>query len=177
MDQNDNMDLDGGPNLHQNYPVLLSAITDGYTTTIHGTLNSTPNTTFHLQLFSNSVPNPSGYGEGETWIDSVTVTTDNSGNVSFMLTVSPSVPESYWVTATATDPNGNTSEFCQAILSEMELVMDLSCELIAETVVLTWTEIPGAPGYWVYGASNDTWFAPDMSPPTYVNRLAAGNLP
>ena len=60
---NDPLDADTGPNNLQNYPVLTGATQ----TTVAGTLNSTPNTTFTLEFFSNTECDPSGYGEGETF--------------------------------------------------------------------------------------------------------------
>ncbi len=57
-----------GPNDLQNYPVLASADSLGNMTTITGTLNSTPNSTFTVQFFANQVPDPSGYGQGQTYL-------------------------------------------------------------------------------------------------------------
>ncbi len=49
---------------HQNFPELTSATSDDTQTTIEGTLNSTPNTTFRLEFFSNPSCDPSGFGQG-----------------------------------------------------------------------------------------------------------------
>jgi hypothetical protein len=68
--------------------------------------------------------------------------------------------------------NGEQDVYYGHIASGNEVAIDLSCELISGTVVLSWTGIPGALEYWIYGAASDTWFAPDLSPPTYDNRLA-----
>ena len=108
---NDPADGDTGPNNLQNFPVLTSAL--GGSATIEGTLNSTPNTQFTLEFFSNSACDPSGFGEGETFLGFTDVTTDGSGNASFTITLSTSVPAGQLITATATDPDGNTSEFSQ----------------------------------------------------------------
>ena len=108
---NDARDEDTGANNLQNFPVVTSAI--GGSTRIEGTLNSTPNTQFRLELFSNSACDPSGFGEGETFLGFTDVTTDGSGNASFTVTLSTSVAAGQSITATATDPDGNTSEFSQ----------------------------------------------------------------
>jgi hypothetical protein len=55
-----------GPNDLQNYPVLTSAVTSD-ASTITGTLNSTPNSTFRLEFFANAAGDPSSHGEGETY--------------------------------------------------------------------------------------------------------------
>jgi hypothetical protein len=83
-------------------------------TTAQGTLNSLPNTTFTLEFFSNNECDPSGFGEGETFLGATTVTTDGSGDASFSVTFAMSVGCNS-ITATATDPAGNTSEFSNCI--------------------------------------------------------------
>ncbi len=110
---NDAGDGDTGANNLQNFPVLTSA-TSG-STTIEGTLNSTPNTKFRLEFFSSTECDPSGYGEGETFLVFIDVTTDGSGNVTFTVTFPDTVPGGHFITATATDPNNNTSEFSQGV--------------------------------------------------------------
>jgi hypothetical protein len=85
-------------------------------TIIEGTLNSTPGTTFTVQLFSSPQANPSGFGEGKTFIGEKTdVVTDSSGNTSFSFTIASAIPAGEVVSATATDPSGNTSEFSEAV--------------------------------------------------------------
>lgn len=100
-----------GPNLLQNFPVLTNAVSAGGTTTIDGELNSVPNSRFFIEFFSNTRCNPSGYGQGETFIGATSVMTDGSCNASFEATLPQSLPAGTFVTATATDAIGNTSEF------------------------------------------------------------------
>ena len=97
----------------QNFPVLTSA-TSG-STTVEGTLNSTLNTEFRLEFFANSACDPSGHGEGENFLGPTTVTTDGTGNAAFTVTFPDMVPAGQFITATATDPHDNTSEFSQCI--------------------------------------------------------------
>jgi hypothetical protein len=105
---NDPGDADSGPNELQNFPVLTSASTGGGTTQIQGTLNSHAITAYRLEFFSNTTCDPSGYGEGERFLGSTNVATNATGSVSFNATFAGM---SSFVTATATDPAGNTSEF------------------------------------------------------------------
>src|SRR5712692_2073565 len=63
MTLNDPGDADTGANNLQNFPVLTSATSGGGSTTIQGTLNSTANTAFSLDFFSNTLCDPSGFGE------------------------------------------------------------------------------------------------------------------
>jgi hypothetical protein len=112
---NDPGDGDTGPNTLQNFPVLTSANSTGTSITIDGSLNSTAATDFYIEFFSNVDCDISGYGEGETLLGSRWITTDGSGDASFSVTFMASIPADHSITATATaeDPNNNTSEFSQ----------------------------------------------------------------
>ncbi len=122
---NDPGDGDSGANNLQNFPVLTSVNNSLGGTVIQGSLNSTPNTTFTVQFFSNSSCNASGFGEGQQLIGTRTVTTDSNGDAgisfNFAGTFTP-------VTATATDPSGNTSEFsaCGTNAAALDLAVTLS---------------------------------------------------
>ncbi|HTY42050.1 MAG TPA: Ig-like domain repeat protein [Thermoanaerobaculia bacterium] len=113
---NDPGDGDTGANEFQNFPLLTSASGPGPKTKIAGTLNSAAHTTYRVQLFSNSSCDPSGYGEGETLVDEIFVTTNAKGNAAIHDQVFPRIPPGEFVTATATDPAGNTSEFSPCVI-------------------------------------------------------------
>jgi Bacterial Ig domain len=104
-----------GPNDLQNFPVVTSAVATAKQTTITGTLNSAANTQYLIQFFANVTADPSGYGQGQTLLGSITVTTDSNGNASFTATFNVSVSVGEFISATATDPNSNTSEFAQDV--------------------------------------------------------------
>jgi hypothetical protein len=116
---NDSGDGDSGPNNYQNYPVLVSARTDGTQINLAGTLNSTANTSFRIEFFASATGDASGYGEAERYLGFVNVTTNGAGNASFntFLTAPVAVGES--ISATATRANAgftsfyDTSEFAQ----------------------------------------------------------------
>jgi len=108
---NDACDADQGGNLLQNFPVLRSATTTGGITTIQGTLNSTPNTTFLLEFFVNDTCDPSGNGEGKFPVGIEQATTDANCNASFTISLETPLAAGKFVTATAADLLGNTSEF------------------------------------------------------------------
>ena len=113
---NDGGDGDTGANTLQNFPVL-SVSTDISGTTLVGSLDSAPNTTFSLELFSSTVCDPSGFGQGESLLGTAMMTTNGSGEANFTLLFPSVVPNGHFVTATATDPNGNTSEFSECSLN------------------------------------------------------------
>jgi len=96
-----------GPNNLQNAPVLTTALDSGSSTTVSGTLSAAINTTFRIEFFSN----PTGTSQGETFLGFLDVTTNASGLASFSFSPSSLVETGLNITATATDPNGNSSEF------------------------------------------------------------------
>lgn len=110
---NDAGDGDAGPNGFQNYPIVSSVTYGGTTTTVVGTLNSAPSTTFDVDFYASPVcsPRPQDLAEGKTFLGSAQVSTDGSGNASVNVVLPVAVPSGSTITATATDPGGNTSEF------------------------------------------------------------------
>jgi uncharacterized repeat protein (TIGR01451 family) len=100
-----------GPNDYQNRPVLSLAQNDGTPTTVDGTLFENPNTSYQLQFFASPQADPSGYGQGQTLIGSMTVSTDAQGEATFTTGLPPAAGPGSFLSATATDADGNTSEF------------------------------------------------------------------
>jgi len=112
---NDLGDGDAGPNNLQNFPEITAApITVGFVD-LAGTLNSVASKTYRLEFFSGVGCHPAGNGEGRHFLGSLDVITDGNGNASFGSgTASYAVPAGHTLfTATATDPDGNTSEFSE----------------------------------------------------------------
>jgi hypothetical protein len=105
--------LDSGGNNNQAAPVLTGASSTGSGATVSGTLASAASTSFRIEFFSNSAPNPSGFGDGLTFLGFATVTTDSSGNATFSASLSNSVPVGQrYLSATATNSGTNdTSQF------------------------------------------------------------------
>jgi len=107
---NDFTDADAGPNGTQNYPDVLS-VTTGATAVIGGSLHSVAGSAFTLDFYTSSSCDQSGFGEGASMIGSTQINTDNNGNSTFSANFPVSLPTGSVVTSTATDSNGNTSEF------------------------------------------------------------------
>jgi len=107
---NDANDRDDGPNTLQNKPTLTSATTTGTRVTIEGHLSSTPDSNFAIRFFSNREFEREG-PQGRTYLGQMGVSTDASGKVSFSKVVAKEVEAGQQITATATGPGGNTSEF------------------------------------------------------------------
>ncbi|MEX1020622.1 MAG: DUF4397 domain-containing protein [Litorilinea sp.] len=113
---NDNRDLDSGPNGWQNFPTITTASRiDDDTIQVVGRLNSNPNQTFRIELFSSPSCDALGFGEGASYLGSTTLQTNFAGNGEFTVDLNQSVPLGHQVTATATSNSGNapgnTSEF------------------------------------------------------------------
>ena len=112
----------------QNYPVLTSAaggFTSGY---IAGSLSSTGGD-FTIDFYATQSCDPSGHGPGDTWIGSgkVTLTVPtglDEGFATFNVRVTPDIfpplLNGRIITATATNANGDTSEFsaCASYLND-----------------------------------------------------------
>jgi hypothetical protein len=107
-----------GPNDLQNDPVV-TAVVGGATGSVQAALSSLPATGFLIQFFSNTAPDPSGYGQGQTLIGSQPITTNSSGNATAKLDPPDGVPTNVWISATATNEStGDTSEFSADVIAQ-----------------------------------------------------------
>ena len=114
VNANDTLDLDFGANHKQNYPVLTGY--SGATSQVMGYLSSWVSADYDIDLYANALCDPSGYGDAELYIGSVSVTTDAAGYAAFTANVAPRQGRPY-ITATATDTLGNTSELSLCLFS------------------------------------------------------------
>lgn len=121
---NDDMDEDTGPNRLQNRPEFtVLPRTSGTvlgTIEIQGTLQSTPNTRFHIDFYLCRENAEGGLGQGEEFSQTISVSTDALGVATFDAVVktrsTSSVSSRRYLTATATDTSsGDTSEFSRAM--------------------------------------------------------------
>jgi hypothetical protein len=106
--------LQDDANAAQAAPVLLSALSDGSSTVVQGTLHGLPVRNFRIELFSNDTADPSGFGEGQHFLVDIIVKTDGQGDAHFTVTLA-GVHAGQFITATATDGPGNTSTFSRAL--------------------------------------------------------------
>jgi titin len=165
---NDAGDSDTGPNGLQNFPLLSSGGPNaGSTTTINGTLNSKSNTIYRLEFFANATCDSSGYGEGQTYLGFTNVTTNGSGDVTFAANLTAVVSVGQFITATATDPSYNTSEFsaCVPVVAISALTAAPTLYYYRTTSVpLTWTGVTWATGYVVQWDDNLAMSSPTEIP-------------
>jgi hypothetical protein len=98
----------GGPATPQISSLSIAA----GTATLSGALDgAAASTTYRIEFFGNAVCDPSGRGEGRTFIGITDVTTDADGHAAFGPLEFPVPDDESVVTATSTDPDGLTSAF------------------------------------------------------------------
>ncbi len=106
---NDAGDVDGGANRLQNAPVLRRVSATPHTTHVEGIFSSEPNTTYRIELFASA----RSY-EATEFLWAFEVVTDGSGTARIDIVIF-TAPGNELVTATATGPNGDTSELSPGI--------------------------------------------------------------
>ena len=117
---NDEGDGDAGANGLQNFPIVISAgpslaaAPEGGTR-VQGVLHGAPSGSYDLDFFANDacVRFPKDFLEGRTYLGSGVATTNEKGEGPFDITVPVGIGPGERVSITATDANGNTSEFSQ----------------------------------------------------------------
>ncbi len=143
---NDVGDGDSGANMRQNFPVLLAVTNSTTNIVIVGTLNSIPNKTYGLDFYANQFRDPTGHGEGQQYIGFRTVGTDASGTVNFLFNIarSPSDPlVGRYISATATDPGENTSEFsvCEIVADSTRLSVSTTQGAGSQQIQIRWPRV------------------------------------
>lgn len=138
VSSNDSCDVDAAlANFGQNHPILHSATGGLAGATISGVLPSAPSQSYRLEFFINTACDPSQHGEGEYYLGHTNVTTDATCSNVFTVTLPVAFPCGAFVTATATDTNGNTSEFSPCVPAVIEDTdgdgQGDPCELLAGT--------------------------------------------
>ena len=111
------------PNAGLNFPALDVATGKAKSGTLSGTL-ATRNDAYTVEVFASRSCAASGYGEGEKFVGSAPVTIANASlgfNGSAQFTADIKLDSGTFtsypvITATATDSNGNTSEFSQCVV-------------------------------------------------------------
>lgn len=103
---NDTDDADQGPNDLMNFPVGVTAQFDGTNTYVSGVLVTSDPTKATIDVYVSDTVSASGFGEGQQYLDTTIAGADGS----FVLVYPGRLPHPF-VSATATDAAGSTSEF------------------------------------------------------------------
>ena len=116
---NDIGDSDVGPNDLLNSPVLYDAPAKNGITYVRGLFNAASlNTLYTIDIYSSNTCDPSGSGEGQTYLATTTATTDSKGNATFIANNIPALPDNLYITATLNDQAGNTSEYSNCVITQ-----------------------------------------------------------
>jgi CSLREA domain-containing protein len=144
---NDILDTDIGANDFQNFPNISLALS-GTNGTVLGSLSSSANQTYTLEFFKSSTLHSSTHGDARVMLGSTMVTTDNLGNASFNATVTD-FAAGEWITSTARDSAGNTSQLSQSIQAvDPLLTVDTTADVLdgATTSIAALVANKGADG-------------------------------
>ena len=160
---NDVGDSDAGPNDLINFPVLTSAIDNGTSTEVIGSVDvGIDGTPITLQFFSNPLCDSSGHGEAETYLGELNLTTGPGGTRSFTANL-PAGTAGQQITATttavtATGTNTSEASACVAValaplsVTTSALSYGLAGTSYTETLLategfgpLTWSLAPTSP--------------------------------
>ncbi|HET7707271.1 MAG TPA: Ig-like domain-containing protein, partial [Thermoanaerobaculia bacterium] len=165
---NDVGDADTGANDLTNFPVITSVTYGASDTTVSGTMNGLPGATFEIQVFSSAAPDPSGFGEGQTYQASAIVTTDISGNATWSTPAFSGIHR--WVSATATyQPSA-----LPRVTSEFSAVFNTAPVGVADTFSTNEDVVLTVPATGVLG--NDTDADGDPLTAVLVTGPASGSL-
>ncbi|MBL7067953.1 MAG: DUF4876 domain-containing protein [Candidatus Marinimicrobia bacterium] len=121
VNENDNLDTDTGPNNLQNYPELSNVSIGSNDTHIEGLLKSSASTSYRIEFFANDDLDQNDLGQGQEFIGYTDVTTDASGSATIDVHFATEIIPGYYVTATATDPDYNTSEFSNPVRATSDI--------------------------------------------------------
>jgi hypothetical protein len=154
---NDLGDGDIGANNLQNFPVVTNAFHSWGSMTVSGMLNSEASRNYALDFFWNTRNVVCFCPSGGYYIGSLTVTTDGDGNAFFNATIPTQVPNGFGVgppviSATATSPDGNTSEFCNC----WDIQERFAIRVSGGDIVVSWPN-----------GGCTLQFSPTLSPPSW----------
>lgn len=107
VNSNDVGDVDDGPAKMMNYPIIDSAIIDSGITYVYGSIDTQNPSSVSIEVFA-AEPDASGFGQGKRFVG--TAIPDYNGKWSLITEL---LNNTDILTATATDIDGNTSEFSQ----------------------------------------------------------------
>ncbi len=162
---NDPLDIDGGPNANTNKPELTSLSLLSTSFLVGGTLSAEASKSYRIELFASATRDASGYGGAQRFLAAFILTTNATGSATFNRTVTGTVDYGWVVTATATDPLGNTSEFSSSIWDGMNLAQTFALSSLPtanQTIYLDFNGHTTTGTLW-----NSTYAVPTINTPAF----------
>ena len=146
------------------FPQLTSAARVAGGTKIEGTINlGSPTVAYTIEFFSNLAADPSGAGEGRTFLGSATGSTNGNGVGTISTTLPVAVPVGQFITATVTSSANNTTRgFSNAI----PVTSTEQADLLIDGFTFTFSPQTGRPLSYSLTVRND---GPSRSANTVVN--------
>ncbi|MBX7093099.1 MAG: gliding motility-associated C-terminal domain-containing protein [Flavobacteriales bacterium] len=120
---NDPTDSDNGPNNLLNFPDALIAVQCGAGVNIAGSFYGNAGITYRIDFYQLNASDPSGYGEGDLWLNSILVTPSVTGTNTFTYAHAATLPLGTLISATLSEQVGaggyyHTSEFSAVVTVE-----------------------------------------------------------
>ena len=106
------INLGTGSSTQQSFPVLSAAYGSASATYVAGTATGPSGSLLTIDFYANAAKDPSGYGQGQFYLGSTTVTAGSSFQALLPVGTNPSL----WVSATATSASEGTSGFSADII-------------------------------------------------------------
>lgn len=167
--RNDGPESDTQANRYQRYPFISNVVAAGGTR-VRGSLTSAASKTYRLEFFATPGASPAGFGEGQEYLGATDVTTEGSGRTGFDVLLPVAAQPGWIVTATATDPDGNTSELCeQKIVNGVtpDFRVNKTLAKVGEAVQFTDLSL-GAPVSWYWDFDNNGTIDSTLQNPSYA---------
>lgn len=102
-------ECEDGPNRCQRQPAITNAFRGS--THVQGQFTSQANASYLLECYASPDISAGGLGEGQDFLFRTNLLTDAEGHADYYWVYAYTTPTGWWITATATDTNGNTSTF------------------------------------------------------------------
>jgi uncharacterized repeat protein (TIGR01451 family) len=112
-------------------PKLTSAVTGAGRTLIQGSFAAAPNATYTIQFFSNTTADPSGFGQGKTFIGQTLITTDANGLGTIHLILPTPTTVGQFIAATSTNSQNETSNFSNDVPITVANIANLGLQVSA----------------------------------------------
>jgi CSLREA domain-containing protein len=176
---NDGNDVDVGINGLQNFPEILDgARTEtGASANLRLDVGHADGRSYRVALYASPVCDASGFGEGEFLLTQQLRTLSSSSETFTLVAIgSPPLPPGTVLTATATDPDGNTSEFSQCFeLDAPSLIVNTTLDVgdgLCDPIACTLREALIAANARPEGSSSTISFAIAGDGPHLIEPLA-----
>ena len=123
---------------------LTSSTSTTANSTVQGVLGGLPGQTYQVDVYNNLAADPSGHGEGRTYVGTIAVVIGPGGLSTFSQTFPTPLGANPILTATATDLLGTTSEFSIAFpnnlaQSDLAISQTVSAPSVTSNGIITFT--------------------------------------